>query len=610
MNQMIPQPLLHPLKLASIISTPSYHKLMSHLDMQMEAQGPTKLSLSWILALMLTTMNLIPKFVMRGIYTTNSKNVSDSNGHGTWVASKIGGKKDDFGMHGVAYDADLAIFKIFPDDSSITIDMQTAWADAVAKSIDLHAIAINQSWVMSNPDNNNNEFLISDFDRTSLSSYLGSSIMNSLNDSDAAGLINVFAAGNDGQSQIAALAGLPVYFPEYADSVIGVVAVDANNEIADFSNRCGSALEFCIAAPGVDSAGAASSDATIIPGVPFGGNEYTLMSGTSMAAPVVSGAIAVLASNFPELTSGEILEILKTTATDLGDPGVDEIYGHGLLNLENAVAPQGQISVMTGNDISNGKIPLNETYIIGNGSIAASISSILNDQSIMVSDDYDRGYELGLSTMVISSDSASIINDEISAYINSVDQQLLNNSGFYILPNARQPNLRWVKSDAFTSPYAPLVDSHFMSHKSKFGSMSFQLTGSVDEQNSTYIALQTSRRAKNHTELSFEFGHLSEQSQMLGAEINGAFGSDLQTQTNFARFGTDFKISSQLGIITSASFGLSNFSSNGILSSGGGEETTSCHRLMDLDFTETQFSMKTTVLLLDFQNPSLLSQAK
>ena len=64
-------------------------------------------------------------------------------------------------------------------------------------------------------------------------------------------------------------------------------------------------------------------------------------SGTSMAAPVVSGAAAVLKGAFPNLTARQVVDILLRTATDLGAPGTDPVYGRGLVNLARALQPIG-----------------------------------------------------------------------------------------------------------------------------------------------------------------------------------------------------------------------------------------------------------------------------
>lgn len=108
----------------------------------------------------------------------------------------------------------------------------------------------------------------------------------------------------------------------YAGALITVVALDKNNQIAEFSNRCGQAAAWCVAAPGVD----------LLSSVPM--STYKEFSGTSMAAPLVAGSAAVLRQAFPYMNARQIIEVLLTTATDLGDR---DIYGHGLLNLGRAV---------------------------------------------------------------------------------------------------------------------------------------------------------------------------------------------------------------------------------------------------------------------------------
>ena len=84
------------------------------------------------------------------------------------------------------------------------------------------------------------------------------------------------------------------------------------------------AMNWCLAAPGVNIR-------TLNPG---GG--AVLTEGTSVVVPYVTGAILVLMSQHPELTTPEIHRILFDTACDLGAPDVDTIYGHSALDLRNA----------------------------------------------------------------------------------------------------------------------------------------------------------------------------------------------------------------------------------------------------------------------------------
>ena len=64
----------------------------------------------------------------------------------------------------------------------------------------------------------------------------------------------------------------------------------------------------------------------------------TLVSGTSFAAPHVSGAMALLLSSNPDLTPDDLESAITQSSTDLGEPGEDNIFGYGLVNVANALA--------------------------------------------------------------------------------------------------------------------------------------------------------------------------------------------------------------------------------------------------------------------------------
>ncbi|WP_292053279.1 MULTISPECIES: S8 family serine peptidase [unclassified Martelella] len=153
--------------------------------------------------------------------------------------------------------------------------------------------------------------------------------------------------------------------------IVVVVALDAYNQISSYSNRCGVAKEWCIAAPGGDQpSGADSGIYSTVPEdlVPSGYDSY---SGTSMAAPNVSGAVAVLTEAYPSFTPAEIVEILFMTAEDLGAAGIDAVYGWGLVRLDRAlsVGPVG----MTGEGV----------YTVGaDGSDTTWIVSFTSDGSL------------------------------------------------------------------------------------------------------------------------------------------------------------------------------------------------------------------------------------
>ena len=143
---------------------------------------------------------------------------------------------------------------------------------------------------------------------------LGSTYANPLTDeaidyATSQGVLVVAASGNDGNN-------VPMY-PASFDNAISVSAVDSGQLVSTYSNY----NEFVdIAAPGTQIY-TTSLDGT-----------YSSVSGTSFAAPHVSGIIALYLSAYPEATVNEVKTLLYGGAKDLGDIGLDDYYGHGLVN--------------------------------------------------------------------------------------------------------------------------------------------------------------------------------------------------------------------------------------------------------------------------------------
>jgi len=150
---------------------------------------------------------------------------------------------------------------------------------------------------------------------------------------DASGIAVEFSAGNEGPGT--ATMGMPAYVVLDSVNVFSVGAVNGNVAgfpIADFSSRgpssCGDGGQLSIkpevSAPGVNVRSSVQQD------------EYALYQGTSMAGPHVAGAVLLLKEAFPMLEGRDILYALYASASDLGVPGEDNIYGNGIINLEAA----------------------------------------------------------------------------------------------------------------------------------------------------------------------------------------------------------------------------------------------------------------------------------
>ena len=170
--------------------------------------------------------------------------------------------------------------------------------------------------------------------------------------------VYVWAAGNahgetgpDGSpvsaSSVEIQSGLPVRIPELRGHLLAVVATNPQGTIADFSNRCGIAREFCLAAPGVNITSAAPSfhcDA---------GTSQCFVTieeaGTSSAAPFVTGGIGLLAQHFRnQLGNDEIVERILATADRTGVYADADVYGQGFLDLDAATRPVGEQRMLTG----------------------------------------------------------------------------------------------------------------------------------------------------------------------------------------------------------------------------------------------------------------------
>lgn len=237
--------------------------------------------------------------------------MTDGHGHGTHVAGIVAGSTGTGPSYGIAPDAKVLPIKVFT--SSTWLASSTALASGLKTAVANKSVSvINMSIGGSGP--------------------LGRTFEDALRATIAADKLVVVSAGNSAGSD-------PQWPARYAreswakGQVIAVGAVDANNVIASFSNRAGDTANWFLVAPGTSVLSS------------YKGGGYVYMSGTSMAAPVVAGAAALLEGAWPQLKAGEVATILFQTATDLGAPGVDTVYGRGLLNVDRAMQPVGTLSV-------------------------------------------------------------------------------------------------------------------------------------------------------------------------------------------------------------------------------------------------------------------------
>ncbi|TDF74217.1 S8 family serine peptidase [Candidatus Syntrophosphaera thermopropionivorans] len=239
-----------------------------------------------------------------GDYLNPDNNVEDENFHGTAVAGIIGGVGNNgVGICGVNWNIKLMIVR----SGFLTVDGQGYLQDDDAAAALIYAAdngcnVINMSWGDPN-----------------YSPIIGDACAYAY----SRGVTLVASAGND--------PGPYISYPAKLSTAISVGAINRTRTLAGFSSY-GPDLD--LVAPGEMVLSTYKLDP---------GNQYYEQSGTSMSAPFVSGAAALLLSLHPGLSPSEVRSRLLTATDDLGAPGFDQYYGHGLLNakrlLENTAPP-------------------------------------------------------------------------------------------------------------------------------------------------------------------------------------------------------------------------------------------------------------------------------
>ncbi|PJK03900.1 hypothetical protein CO609_06760 [Lysobacteraceae bacterium NML91-0268] len=322
--------------------------------------------------------------------------------HGTHVAGTMAANRDGNGMHGVAFGADFSSARLFGDSfwhlSPLCIFLggpgcqygqfadNSAFDDMYQQMNAAGVRAINHSWGLQFepyfPDEQDTLYNDPELEAYWQTLREGSLTGESMH-GKGMGLIQVWAAGNHSylipSLDVAPIAGvhatLPRHMPELEKYWLSVVNVHPTGDLSspyilsDSSMKCGLSMEWCLAAPGTkinsalveglylqDGNSAFQTDADgnkrFLPAgldalrnaTQFG---YQDLTGTSMAAPHVTGALALLFERYPYLTNAQVRDVLLTTATDLGAPGVDDVYGWGMVNLKKAIEGYGQFRVDT-----------------------------------------------------------------------------------------------------------------------------------------------------------------------------------------------------------------------------------------------------------------------
>lgn len=184
------------------------------------------------------------------------------------------------------------------------------------------------------------------------------------NDSEPPNGYDIFGDGKkvDGSTDTYENIELGLIASVFADNMLVVGALDANDEIASYSTIAGASYDGSSYGFIVDdgtvsvvlnatTTSSGNLNLTYEGSTVVGAFDATVTDtltvttqGTSFAAPRVSGKMAITSQKFPNLDAEQLVNLAKHTATDLGATGVDQIYGHGKINLTGMLSPIGRLN--------------------------------------------------------------------------------------------------------------------------------------------------------------------------------------------------------------------------------------------------------------------------
>lgn len=519
--------------------------------------------------------------------------IEGSYWHGTHVAGIIAAEKNGVGIHGVAYDAEILPLNVYTIANEGTPN-PTFYDKDIAKGIDYsvakgaRVINISLGGDLPSPE-------------------IKTAIQNAVNVAGDNSIVVVAAAGNLYEGDSAFQAANTVYPARYAADIainpavlddlgsdgvlLAVGAVNNSGNLASFSHKCGDAMNWCLVAPGVSISSA------------FPDDYLATASGTSMAAPHVSGAAAVLLDMDPHLTGREVAEILLLTATDKGAVGVDSDYGHGLLNLAKATQPVGITSIPLGNNVNSASVSLSSSSI--STSAAFGDAFIGSDLSFKMFDSYKRAYDVDIADLSNGESGGVSFENKFRDFGESIAQkrEKIGENISFAAVNLTKTNPKDVEQEEFvrmsfsadsdnggfefnhnvpmnqafrlsalddvsasmdnmdTNSVLGLVsmgasynNSYVLDKNSSLSFGSFQ--GEQEYGDVTGVLSQYSRNFKS-LDLAFQLGMMNEENSFLGSNSDGAFALDKQTPTWFYNFATAYNLSDNVKLFGSANYGIS-----------------------------------------------------
>ena len=510
-------------------------------------------------------------------YVRNSDivpNFGSQHSHGTHVAGIVAAEKNGTGTHGVAYNADLVGANVdYHGNGMINKglaqqalhDMAKLKSPESAGGEAMNIIAVNMSFNQPNFFYDGSGSTVTQLsDGTYNATEITTRILNNgygdseywkvATDND---IILVNSAGNYGFDHAGDPGIWAVEEDSNGDLILGgkMVIVGSWSGTGVAGNRAGHVCldintanntcndthrisDFYILAPGQEI------NSTIPTGTGNNGDDTAAMSGTSMAAPHVTGAFGVLHQMWPYMAGDNLVKLVMNTA-DKNLTGYNvSIHGQGLLDLDEATKPQGAVGLATSGRVDHPTVSLNNTYY----STGTALPSSLSNLKIMVLDDYDRNYYIDLGSSFVVQDKRKF----------SDVQMLVENNNTFLPHNQMY--------GSYTQGGQIDLDKNFNFglYTGENGSGDYSLNVGKDVYFNDKIKLKTS------------LGHMSEQDTWLGNSSDGVLAVGDNNDTTSANIGVSYQLGNNvLTLDYSKGFTDVNTTDNSLIKSFSDIETES-----------------------------------
>ena len=316
-----------------------------------------------------------------------SRALGDEDGHGSAVTRVLAAAKDNRDVHGIAFNATILALRADTPGSCALVPDE---GDEAGCSFSDRSIATGVNVAQQSGARVLNISLGG-------AGRIGSTLATAIRSAVAGGMVIIVSAGNEfGKDDPDFDVDNPSPFAQSilqagGGNVIIATSVDNGGNISSFSNRAGGSQASVLSALG--SAICCEYDNDTVRITERDGQRFvTVFNGTSFSAPQISGAAALLAQAFPNLSGTQIVEILLRSAREAGESGTDAIYGRGILDIARAFQPQGATGI-AGTSIL---VALDQ----GAGSLSGAMGDAgLSREAIgaVVLDSYDRTYDADLA---------------------------------------------------------------------------------------------------------------------------------------------------------------------------------------------------------------------